>query len=422
MQRAINLTDDQIIKMVRDGADLEDSVVLEIADRATSNDIFYNRLFDVYEDVVPIRNLGLRAADIRERMAAEKPSRTITTHKGMILAEDHARAKLIRVADVKEQEASWLIPGYIPRYQITVLAADGGVGKTTMECELAAAITTGKRSFITAGTIPDDFQNEPENVLFFAAEDSFTHVLKRKLRKSGADMERIFTANVADPGFINIKFNSPDLVELIKESRPGLVIFDPIQNFVPPDIQMGWRNAMRQCLNPLIGIGEEYGATFLIACHTNKQSGVYGRKRIAESADIWDIARSVLMAGETYNGGIKYLSHEKSNYGELQQTILFTINDEHITVKGHSDLHDADYCLTQKRPKAAPERDDAKELIQQCLQDNGGKMEARALDEQIIAKGVSTGTLKRAKTELKTEQKIRFFKTGFEDGWHIELT
>ena len=65
---------------------------------------------------------------------------------------------------------------------------------------------------------------------------------------------------------------------------------------MPPEIRMGDRNAMRNCLAPLIGYGEKYGVTFLIVEHANKQSGVWGRKRIADSADIWDISRSVIMA------------------------------------------------------------------------------------------------------------------------------
>ena len=42
---------------------------------------------------------------------------------------------------------------------------------------------------------------------------------------------------------------------------------------------------------------------FLIIEHANKQSGVWGRKRIADSADIWDISRSVIMAGKPMKQG-----------------------------------------------------------------------------------------------------------------------
>ena len=39
---------------------------------------------------------------------------------------------------VPEEEAQWLVPGYIPQGQITLLAADGGVGKTSFWCQLLA--------------------------------------------------------------------------------------------------------------------------------------------------------------------------------------------------------------------------------------------------------------------------------------------
>lgn len=416
MQDVENITDAELITMVQDKDKWTDPVLLEVKQRA-GDDRFYDRLYDAIGDSM----IGPLTAAIDTALERKQPRAVMTAKTGIVTREAHTLAKLVKAADMEEREASWLVPGYIPRYQITILAADGGIGKTTIECELTASVTTGRQSFMTEGIIPEDFVNDPENVLFLSAEDSFTHVLKRKLRKSGADMERVYTANISDPGFLSIKFNSPDLVELIKEAKPGLVIFDPVQNFVPPDIQMGWRNAMRQCLNPLIGIGEEYKVTFLIACHTNKQAGVSGRRRIAESADLWDISRSVLMAGETADTSIRYLSHEKSNYGELQQTILFTIDGDRVVLKGRTDLRDADYCTAYKRPKPSPARDDAKGLILACLKEHDGKMKSSELDEQVIANGVSPMTLKRAKAELKKERQIIYFKNGFSDEWYTKL-
>lgn len=43
---------------------------------------------------------------------------------------------------------------------------------------------------------------------------------------------------------------------------------------------------------------------------------MWGRKRIADSSDIWDIARSVLIAGEAGNN-LRYLSQEKCNDAPL---------------------------------------------------------------------------------------------------------
>ena len=106
---------------------------------------------------------------------------------------------------------------------------------------------------------------------------------------------------------------------------------------------MGQRNAMRDCLNPLIGLGEKYGTTFAIIMHTNKQAGTWGRKRMADSSDVWDIARSVLLVGETNEKGIRYISQEKSNYGKLMDTILFSIEDETAVYKSLSEKKDKDF-------------------------------------------------------------------------------
>ena len=100
---------------------------------------------------------------------------------------------------------------------------------------------------------------EPQKVLFFSSEDSVEHTLRARLRKAGANLNNILSVSLQDESFGEIKFNSATLEKLIDEVRPALIIFDPIQSFIPPDMQMGQRNAMRNCLNPLIGWGEKYG-------------------------------------------------------------------------------------------------------------------------------------------------------------------
>lgn len=233
------------------------------------------------------------------------------------LNEKEKKPLLVSLSDVEEKEAEWLVWKYMPKGQINIFAGDGGSGKTTSWCGLAAAVSNGTKVFFEAENLNENpfVEREPQKVIFFSSEDSLEYTLKARLRKAGANLDNIYSASLRDERFSQIKFNSPILKDLIKEVKPALVIFDPLQAFIPPDIQMGQRNAMRNCLNPLIGLGEEYGTTFLIIVHTNKRQGVYGRNRIADSADVWDIARSVLITGMAKDN-IRYLSHEKSNYGE----------------------------------------------------------------------------------------------------------
>jgi RecA-family ATPase len=213
-----------------------------------------------------------------------------------------------------EQEAQWLIPGYLPQGQITLLASDGGIGKTTLWCDLVAALSSGKKTILDK----EDLQREPMRVCFLTTEDSVRKKLKKKLRLSGADMGNVMTVDFAQDktGSLQaLKLGSSDLSQAIRECRPALCVIDPIQGFLPRDVNMASRNAMRDCLAPLITLGEEVGTSFLIVCHTNKRKQASGRDRIADSADLWDIARSVLMAGYTQDQDVRSLQREEQLYG-----------------------------------------------------------------------------------------------------------
>ena len=189
------------------------------------------------------------------------------------------------------------------------------------------------------------------------------------------------------------------------------MIFDPLQAFIPSDIQMGQRNAMRNCLNPLIGLGEEYGTTFLIIVHTNKRQGVYGRNRIADSADVWDIARSVLITG-TAKDNMRYLSHEKSNYGEPGRTVLYTIEDGVAVFKECCDKHDADFVKERDLSTyQAPQRKNAEAFIMDFLKN--GKKPTSELDEAAKAAGITSATLRRAKEELRDRQLLGLKPEGY---------
>lgn len=157
---------------------------------------------------------------------------------------------------------------------------------------------------------------------------------------------------------------------------------------------------MRNCLNPLIGLGEQFGTTFLIILHTNKKAGVYGRNRVADSADIWDIARSVLIVGTSpADNETRYISHEKSNYDIPGETALFSIEDGVAVFKEYSSKHDVDFVRERDdTARNAPQRQDARQFIIDFLR--SGKKPTADLDK---AAGISKSTLNRTKTEMRKE-------------------
>ena len=324
--------------------------------------------------------------------------------------------------DFPEEDAKWLIPGWIPAGQISVIAADGGIGKTTLWCHIIAALSNGTTCILD----PPGYTREPMKIMFLTTEDSVRKKLRKKLRLAGANMKNIITPDfVGDrSGMLHkLKFGSEELERVLRYFRPALCVFDPIQGFTPPRVNMGSRNEMRDCTAQLITIGEDINTTALIVCHTNKRKGACGRDRIADSADIWDIARSVLMAGFTEDQGVRYLSNEKNNYAQLQETVLFSIDsDEQIHKEGTSWRRDREYVMGAEQAKSSPMREDCKAFIMKTLHETGGAMPTADLDELITAAGYSFSSLKRAKADLKREGNVRYFHTGSNDRrvWHIQ--
>ena len=324
----------------------------------------------------------------------------------------------------EEQEAAWLVPGWLPEGQITLLAADGGIGKTTLWCDLVAAISSGRRCILD----PPGHTRKAQTVAFLTTEDSVRKKLKRKLLDAGADESKILTPDFAgdkDGVLRGLKFGSNDMERFIRHFRPRLCIFDPVQGFVPPDINMGSRNAMRDCMAPLISLGEETGTTFLVICHTNKRKGASGRDRIADSADLWDVSRSVIMAGYTEEQGVRYLSQEKNNYDKLQDTVLFEITDSgqaHAT--GTTWKRDREFMQDFATSVASPRREDCREWFLHQLDTVGGVIASKDLERKAKEAGYSAATLRRVKDELKQTNQIRYFSTGSpktgDKTWHVE--
>lgn len=326
---------------------------------------------------------------------------------------------LKRLQDLPTEHPRFLIPGWLPRGTVTMMCAPGGSGKTTMACHIAACQSAGLPSiFDRAVGIPSDWTDAPSKVIYFSSEDDARAVLKPRLECNGANLSNIYTIELEDlNSFAAVKLNSDRLEAIIQEVRPSLVVFDPLQSFIPPDINMGARNAMRQCLNPLLGLGQKYGSTFLILMHANKQSGAWGRNKLADSSDIWDIARSVSIIGDADRSvGLRYISLEKSNYGTVPDSILFKIENGTPAFMGLTPKHDADFVHQQLRAdRAAPAKEAAADVILRLLREHNGVMTDKDLGALVMSEGLSATAYRKGKEGLKSEGLITIRGEGYRD-------
>ena len=309
--------------------------------------------------------------------------------------------------NVPIQNVSWLVEGLLPMGEVSLLGADGGTGKGIWQAQLIAYVTAGK----TSGFFPLPPQ-QTGKVLLLAGEDDPGKVLKARLLAAGADMNRVLVLT-ADDYFGKtgqpLTLKDQALADFAAKAGPLLLIVDPLQSFLPADVEMASRNQMRGALLPLRAIAAKQGCAVLIVMHSNKKQGVSGRARLADSSDIWDMARSVLMMGRAKNDGKIYLSHEKSSYARPQQTVLLHIDDVEVegvktaraVFDGYTDKKDADF-IEERRVRTAETRQDTRSAILNVLSESRlGSMPSNELRAAVLREvGCSDSTYNRVYSEL----------------------
>ncbi len=203
------------------------------------------------------------------------------------------------------------------------------------------------------------------------------------------------------------------LPEMVEQYKPLLVVLDPIQQFLK-DIDMSKRNDVRRTLQTLASLGKQYGTSFLLVVHTNKRDKVASfRDKLSDSADLWDIARSVLAVGRTQDG-TGFISQEKSSYSALNDTILFTFEGLTIKPTGTDSRHYVELTTGRKQANKQQEREDVKEDILSFLEINDN-IEKRYLLEHMQTNGHTVNMVNNAIKDLKDTNQIEIVKRA--DGY-----
>ena len=354
-----------------------------------------------------------------------------TDAKQRKLALEGSAAQPGLLADVPMQSVAWLVPQLLPLGEVSLLGADGGTGKGIWQAQLIAYVTAGK----TSGFFPLPPQ-QTGKVLLLAGEDDPGKVLKARLLAAGADMNRVLVLT-ADDYFGKtgqpLTLKDQALADFAAKAGPLLLIVDPLQSFLPAGVEMASRNQMRSILLPLKAIAAAQQCAVLLVMHSNKKQGVSDRKRLADSSDIWDMARSVLMMGRSNSDGKIYLSHEKSSYSRPQQTVLLHIEDVELdgvrtaqaVFDGYTDKKDADF-IKEPRVRQAQTKEDTRDAILNVLAESRlGSMASPQLKSEVMREiGCSERTYKSAYAELVKAGDIGKYQLNQKNGsrgWFTQL-
>ena len=265
-----------------------------------------------------IRDLEQRLSEARELLAE------VTGEAG----ED---IRPVRIGDALAEpkpEESWVINGLLPVKGIGLLAAEGGVGKSTLAAQLCAGLSAGRGFFgFDAGTaIP---------TLFLEAEGS----RERFVERIGVALSHLQIPAGDLPLFIQPKAWRPSLngttADTIRICGARLVILDTIGLFERFD-ENSATDFKALIINPLRKLGEETGAGFLLIHHQGKPNEMRkGRHKIrGTSAFVDDVDLAMrLEAPDGDKAPFRRLCFDKIRHGQPQDDIELEYDFETATFR-----------------------------------------------------------------------------------------
>ena len=297
-----------------------------------------------------------------------------------------AAQKPVKASDVKEEtDPAFLFYPYISLHDLTVISAAGGTGKTIALCGLAACFSIGE--------LPTGERIAPVNTLFISSEDSESVIAKR-LKASGADMDRITIVDKQRTLGLNFCNDTKRLEYYILTAReqgevgtPLFVVIDPLQSFVP-DINLNAANEIRPILNNLAIVARNYNCAITIVTHLNKGAhSANANNATMGSSDIINRPRSalqVVFAGENTEN-TRALVHTKVNDAPYGDSLAFEITDEAgIKWTGYSNITRTilEQSATLKKPAWQIAEDKAESDLKNKKVISAILEEAKDLEEQ----------------------------------------
>jgi hypothetical protein len=348
----------------------------------------------------------------------EKEYRTPAPELGNGQADecDDSLIRDVCLTDVKMQPIEWLWEGWIPLGALSIVEGIEGEGKSTLLCEIAAALTQGR-------ALPSGYPTQPGRVLWIAAEDDAARVLKPRLLAAGAREYLVFV--ITEPFSLDGK-GLLALRERIAVRQPSLVVFDPIFSFTPGDANKGVDS--RRLTNQLKLIAEQFKLAMVLVRHVGKSKGL-GDPRAAGLYSIeWRAAaRCVLLVGsDPDNQDKRALTQTKNNFGPKAEALGYEIIADQFSVSGARFSWTGPSQLTANRILATMGNDEeqsgrreAEDFLRDALAD--GEKPAKQVQKDARTAGISETTLNRTKRALQVRSRKSGGNFGGDVSWYWSL-
>ncbi len=217
--------------------------------------------------------------------------------------------------------------GHVPLGMITLLAGREGTGKSTTSAWYIAKLTKGE--------LPGEFHGQPKGVVVYATEDDWSSVILPRLVAAGADLNRVYKAEVVveedGDGWLSFPRDLEALAQQCTEHDVALVVIDPIMSVIDGKIDTHKDRDLRKVLEPLQRFAARRHVSVIGLIHFNKTRDNDVLNMVMAGKAFAAVARSVLACikvPESDDDGEDtdqyMLCHPKCNVGPKQPSRKYT--------------------------------------------------------------------------------------------------
>jgi len=320
---------------------------------------------------------------------------------------------LTQASLVKVQPVRWLLENRIALGILALLAGREGIGKSLVAYTYAAQITTG--------TMPGEYAGKPRAVIVAATEDSWSHTIVPRLMAAGADLDRVYRADVTTSEGVNTGLVLPrDLTALETEvtaSGAAMVLLDPLMSRLDAGLDTHRDSEVRLALEPLVALADRTGAAVLGIIHVNKSSSTDALTTVMGSRAFAAVARSVLFVMvDPDDDDVRLLGQPKNNLGITDAaTLTFTIASQKVADTPEGPVWTGKVVWGEGRwqtirdtLESAQQTSEDRSAVTEAagwlhdyLTEQGGSAESAAVKSAGRAAGHSEDAVKRARNRIK---------------------
>lgn len=230
----------------------------------------------------------------------------------------------------------WLVDDLVVSGEVTVLAADSGVGKSWLTMQLALAASGSDETFL-------GLPLRKHGRVIYVDEESSADLVLQRLNALGMKKEHWANLDYLWYEGVNLFTEPEKLLEQAMDADPVLVILDSLSR-IAPGAEENSNTEMTQLIRKgIVPIARETGAAVIAVHHTAKDgAGVRGASAIRAAAD-----QAVQMVAAETKQGVK--TGNINIFPSKPRRQL-----RHLTVRIEGDMEKDGWVRVEEQTEAAP--------------------------------------------------------------------